>query len=679
MRWADHIHKHFHHGGPLSYPRCKEIYQVRVTQANEAIRGESARWGDYRRSSPHSRSEWLNVNTQSGSYFTNRSNSVFSWLSGLYPNTDPPDFEVDGSPLHGGYVSYGDDLTITKDGSGTIWYTMNGDDPRSPGGAVNSASALEYTGTQIPLTHSVRVKARVLNGGEWSALNEAIFAVGPVAENLRITEIMYNPQDTNSPDDPNAEFIELKNIGTATLNLNLVRFTNGIDFTFPSLELARNEYVLLVRDMNAFTAKYTATLNVVGQYSGNLNNGGERVELQDAAGQTIHDFRYRDGWYDITDGTGFSLTVKDPLNADPTAWGDKSIWRPSANVGGSPGSDDTGQIPEIGDVVINELLAHSHAGAPDWIELHNTTEDPINIGGWFLSDDVANLTKYEIAEGTIIEPHDYAVFYEDIHFGNPGAPGGHTVFALSENGETLYLHSGSDGELTGYSEQEAFGASATGISFGRYLKSTGSYNFVAMSENTPGGTNAYPKVGPVVITEIMYHPEIVDGAEYVELLNISDSPVVLYDHTIVEPWRFTDDPDNPGIEFFFPSDPVVTLASGEYLLLLEDLGTFGTNYSVPGGVQAFEWGSGRLNNAGEKVQLSMPGDVDAEGQRQWIRVDRVRYSDGLHPDDFPGGVDPWPVEADGAGLSLSRIHPEFYGNDPNNWQAVTPSPGAANP
>lgn len=166
-------------------------------------------------------------------------------------------------------------------------------------------------------------------------MNEAIFAVGPVAENLRITEIMYHPQD------PNTEFIELKNIGTEKLNLNLVRFTNGIDFTFPGIELAPDGYLLVVEDIIAFNAKYSSGLNVAGQYAGNLSNSGERIELQDAAGRIIHDFVYKDGWYETTDGEGFSLTVIDPVRTDASSWGDKNIWRPSACSGGSPGSDDT--------------------------------------------------------------------------------------------------------------------------------------------------------------------------------------------------------------------------------------------------------------------------------------------------------------------------------------------------
>jgi hypothetical protein len=52
--------------------------------------------------------------------------------------------------------------------------------------------------------------------------------------------------------------------------------------------------------------------------------------------------------------------------------------------------------------VINEVLAHSHGGAPDWIELYNPTAIDVNISGWYLSDSDVNLTKYQIAAGTIV-------------------------------------------------------------------------------------------------------------------------------------------------------------------------------------------------------------------------------------------------------------------------------------
>jgi hypothetical protein len=89
--------------------------------------------------------------------------------------------------------------------------------------------------------------------------------------------------------------------------------------------------------------------------------------------------------------------------------------------------------------------------------------------------------------------------------------------------------------------------------------------------------------------------------------------------------------------------------------------------------------SGHLNNGGESLELSQPGDVDEFGERHYIRVDRVNYSDGSHPQDCPGGVDLWPVEPDGWGKSLSRKVSSAYGNDPNNWTAAAPSPVSNNP
>jgi hypothetical protein len=115
-------------------------------------------------------------------------------------------------------------------------------------------------------------------------------------------------------------------------------------------------------------------------------------------------------------------------------------------------------------------------------------------------------------------------------------------------------------------------------------------------------------------------------------------------------------------------------------MVVKDLAAFITRYGImPGGVQVVDDYDGRLSNAGERLQIGMPGDIDELATRQYIRIDRVTYSDGSHPEDNPGGVDHWPTEADGLGKSLSRIDPNDYGNDVANWQAATPSPGLANP
>ena len=519
-------------------------------------------------------------------------------------------------------------------------------------------SAILYT-AKVVLDKSTQFNVRTLYNGIWTTMNEAVFTIGPVADNLRITEIMYNPAV-----DPNSEFIELENTGQESINLNLVKFTNGIDFTFPDVDLAPDQHVLVVKDTTAFYAQHpTFSGDIAGEYLGNLDNNGEKVRLEDAIGTIIHDFSYKDSWYDITDGDGFSLTIKDACATDPNLWDDKAGWRPSAAVKGSPGTDDTGIVAEIGSVVINEILAHSDVWPNDWIELHNTTGSPINIGNWYLSDNSSDKAKYKIPEGTWIAADGYCVFTQDAHFGG--------AFALSENGETVYLTSGDGTQITGYSEEEEFGASQPNVAFGRYPKSTGTFNFVAMSSNTPGASyegapNAYPKVGPIVINEIMYHPADVDGnAEYIELLNISGGPVTLYDSAIGEPWKMTS-----AIEYTFPSGTPTTIPAGSYFLLIKDLAAFTDEYGAPVCPYVI-WTDGSLSNGGEKVEISMPGDVDELLERQYIRIDRVNYSDGSHP----VGDDPWFTDPDGGGSSLSRTTSTNYGNDVANWQAATPTPG----
>jgi len=698
MRFADRVHKHYFNGGALTSGKAEARFLARAGQIEDAIIAESARWGD-------ATIDWGTPGTPStppktkagdwqpavdwvvDNFISVRTSISFNQFknNGWYPNINAPDFRIGGVLQHGGYVTSGAALTMDNpNGSGTIWYTLDGTDPREL--LTGNPVGTPYTAA-FALSESVHIKARVLNGGEWSALSEATFAVGPVADNLRITEMMYHPQDTGDPNnDPNAEFIELKNIGPETINLSLVRFTDGIDFTFPSRELTSDEYVLLVKDQALFDLRYPSVPlspeRILGPYEGRLANGGERICLEDAIGQTILDFEYRDGWRPITDGDGFSLTIIDPTNADPNSWGEKDSWRASDYIGGSPGDDDPGVLPNPGSVVINEVMAHSHQTA-DWIELHNTTGASINIGGWFLSDNDANLMKYRIANNTWLPAGEYIMFYEDQHFNNPGDPCCIVPFKFSENGEVACMSSADGNGLTGYREVEDFGASETGISFGRYFKSsTGNFNFVAMDHNTPGWANAPPKVGPIVINEIMYHPDWPDGGsynnddyEYIELHNITGSPVTLYRDAKGEPWKFTD-----GIDFTFPASPnEVTIPAGEYLLVVKNPAAFMWRYpSVPVEKILGPY-DGRLNNAGERVELSMPGDVDQFGTHYYIRIDRVNYSDGSHPEDCPGGVDLWPTEADGGGKSLTRINSNLYGNDVINWDANDPTPGTSTP
>ena len=148
---------------------------------------------------------------------------------------------------------------------------------------------------------------------------------------------------------------------------------------------------------------------------------------------------------------------------------DGADWRASANPGGSPGTDDPATaVPAI---VINELLTATVPPEVDRIELFNPTASPVNVGGWFMTDDHSAPAKFRIPDNTIIPAGGFVVFTEAQFNSVPGSP---TSFSLSSQGESVYLFSAdADGNLTGYSHGVAFDAAPPGISFGRYINSAG--------------------------------------------------------------------------------------------------------------------------------------------------------------------------------------------------------------
>ena len=337
--FADRVQKFLCDDGMLTPDRVTDQFDELAGRIERTLIAECARWGVPKDYTPETWRTHLDlVMTE---ILPQRTAVVIQQLrdAGVFPAIDAPTFFVNDLAQHGGAIERTDGLAMAAP-EGTVYYTLDGSDPRRPDDVATafesdlatglSPTAIPYT-SPVTLTESGPVKARAWVDGTWSALNEAVFALGPVAESLRISEIMYHPTE------PNTEYIELTNIGAETLSLNLIRFTEGVDFTFPSLDLAPGDCVLVVADVAAFEAEYGSGLPVAGCYAGALSNAGERLLLQDAAGRTIQDVTYDDGWHDVTDGDGFSLTAVDPTASDSDTWSDEASWRPSLDVGGTPG------------------------------------------------------------------------------------------------------------------------------------------------------------------------------------------------------------------------------------------------------------------------------------------------------------------------------------------------------
>jgi hypothetical protein len=210
----------------------------------------------------------------------------------------------------------------------------------------------------VNLAGPTTLKARVFDGENWSALDEALFypaSVEPTKANLAISEIMYNPGNPTAAeisaghdDSDEFEFIELLNIGNETINLGRAAFTDGIAVRIDENEdvfLAPGKTALLVRNQSAFAARYGAGLPVIGSFAGNLRNSGEGLLFESASGTEVQKFAYDDQapWSTAADGDGHSLELIDPLTGPDHSKG--GSWRASAVSGGSPGS-----VGEVGPV-----------------------------------------------------------------------------------------------------------------------------------------------------------------------------------------------------------------------------------------------------------------------------------------------------------------------------------------
>jgi hypothetical protein len=339
----------------------------------------------------------------------------------------------------------------------------------------------------------------------------------------------------------------------------------------------------------------------------------------------------------------------------------------------------------LGIMVINELLAHSDPPLEDAVELHNPTTEPVDISGWYLSDSQNDLLKYRIPSNTVVAAGGYAVFYEYQFNGEATLP---FSFSSSKGDEVYLSQSFTAGTLTGYRAFATFDASENGVSFGRFSTSLGD-DFTAMSARTfgvdnpmtttqfrlgTGLTNAYPKVGPVVFNEIMYHPVSTNEVyEFVELRNITASAVPLYDPSHpANTWRI-----RKGVDFNFATG--TTIPAGGYLVVVSFdpiadpaslalfRGTYGAAMTLAGPY------TGKLDNNGEALELQKPDAPQSIpgpdfGLVPYIVADRVVYGDAA----------PWPASPDGIGDALKKVASGLYGNEPLNWQGGAPTPGAAN-
>ncbi|MCL4177641.1 MAG: lamin tail domain-containing protein [Verrucomicrobia bacterium] len=649
---ADRIYRHFFNNGALTRAANDARLADRMREVHDSLLAECARWG-YR--TPAS---WESAAASIRStLFPTRTGELFGYLrsAGLYPAIDPPTFNQ-----YGGLVTSGFQPILSSSG-GTIYYTLDGTDPRLPGGGISSKARVWQPGAvsvTTDLTLNVRVRT---TAGAWSALAQPVYLLAsrrpPGTRDLWVTEINYNPAGSDD-----FEFVELWNASTNLLDLSGVSLSNAVHFVFPNgFGLDPGAFVLIVEDTASFADRYQnpaspyyfAGLNVAGQWIGALDNAGESLALVEANGLELSavSFRPSGDWPRRADGKGSSLelTLRTlPQVADEEAregLADARNWTASSLYHGSPGEFD----PFIATVRINELLSHSDVG-DDWIELLNTGSQPVDLTGCALTDDFDLPSRWVFPNNTVLMPGQFLLLT---------AP--ELGFAFSELGADAALLRMNGPNVTRILDSVEIPAANRQESLGGFARSDAVIDFTELRSLTPGAPNALPRVGPVVISEIMFVPPP-NQAQFLELANLTASPVSLFD-----PARPTNVWILDGVgSFAFPPNTVLAPCS-TLVVCSTDPATFRAQYGVGPLLPVFGPWSGRLDDDGETLKLLQPGTPELDGTVPYYRVDHVSYRTNA----------PWPTLVNGA--SLERLPLEAYGNDPVYWRPglLAGSPGIA--
>ena len=683
LRFADRIQKHMFNGGVLTPEVTVPRYQELAAMIEPALVAESARWGDQDGNASHTVDQWRTQRDYVlGTFLTQRGAKALQFfrIRGLFPTNDAPVFAQFGG-------AFSNSLSLAMTAGQPIYYTLDGSDPRQYGtGAVLGTL---YT-NGVALTSTARVKARARTAaGEWSALAEAVFTQA-VMPDLRVSELMYHPRrpaDVSGESfmDGEDEFIELQNAGSAPVGLAGLRFTQGVsfDFTVGAVPVLNpGEYVLVVKNIAAFTNRYPAVLlqRIAGVFafpSTSLDDAGETVTLEDALGRSVVSFTYNNSWLAMTDGAGHSLI---PLPGVAQADGELDYsgnWKASVYIGGSPGQAEPAEPARS--LVLNEILAHTDYDSPpydsnDGIELYNTTATPIVLGpGWYLSDDPQDLTKWAIPATNSLAAYGWR-YFDEIHDFHASITNG---FGLNKSSEQVLLSYLPGAGMDRVVDAVSFKGEENGVPLVRYPDGAAAWFYGVL---TPGASNRLTDVG-VLISEVMYHPkptavnpENNENDEYVELVNPTAQPITLMNLVQdVGVWRLSG-----GIDYLFPANTVLP-ASGRLVVVSFDPVTntvaceaFQAAYGLTNGqIRLLGPYSGHLNNKTDTVRLERPVNPDVEGETvSWHVVDQVTYYDAT----------PWPTGTDGTGCPLARLPGQNSGVDAASWVAgfaATPGRGPA--
>ena len=264
------------------------------------------------------------------------------------------------------------------------------------------------------------------------------FTVNYTPPALFITEVLASNK-TGLVDEfgENDDWFELYNADDFSVNLEGMYVSDALNsskmFELPSIVLDPGEYVVIWADNDEEQGTLHANFK--------LSTDGESIALF----ETIeHGNVLVHGWKFGLMSPDVSMGI---VGANENA--------PEYLVSPTPGSDNS-TSDLFSPVCINEFQCTSYfGGVDDWVEIYNRGSEPYDLSGCFISDERHNNTKWSFPEGTVLNPGDFLVVYEDV-----------LKFGFSSEGDDVIMLTAADSS-TGLDFYD-FGVQSPDISEGRF-------------------------------------------------------------------------------------------------------------------------------------------------------------------------------------------------------------------
>ena len=356
-----------------------------------------------------------------------------------------------------------------------------------------------------------------------------------------INEIMYNAKGAGG------DYIEIFNPNN-NIYVDLSGWEiGGIGYTFPNgIILGPMEYFVVVQDLAAFTSIYGNMPNIIGQYTGNLNNLGEKISLK-APGKTpnttsiIEEVFYEPTlpWAIEANGTGASLQRINPYEEGTRVvnWTavNNLVTNLSISTPGGPNNvlNTNYSIPPL---FINEIQTKNENGIVSstgkrspWVEIYYSGAGNMVISNTYISDNLDEPMKWQIPDGKIISQSLPLIIYFDGET-NSTYPDLHAAFTINTNSGIIILSTIVDGSLK-IVDYIRYSDLPKDTSYGSYPNGQSASRQIFLHP-TPGMLNSVTPM--IVINEWMASNiaavednEDNDFEDWFELYNLSYNPVDL--------------------------------------------------------------------------------------------------------------------------------------------------------